>query len=131
MQQKRSIHEMSKDEILYRLLKKECGYYRAILDITEEENDKFNARRPLPEITPLMKKKKILLSCIREIDSALSPLKTYWRQQNTHDGPFAAKVQRELTLLEKLLHEILELDDANNRMLKDLLSKIKQHSASV
>ena len=71
---KRSIKDMSPPEILYRLLKKENGFYEAIRELTDQENGLLKRGADLKAISSTGKKKKILLGCIDEIESALRPI---------------------------------------------------------
>ncbi len=113
------IYAMEKEEILSQLLEKECAYYRSVLELTQAENGYFQRKRPLNEITPLMKKKKILLSCIDEIESALSPLKKYWKTKPNHTDNLSTQVREQLTSLNTVLLELLELDRVNQQLFQE------------
>lgn len=112
---------MNYEEELYHLLEKEYGYYSVILEITTQEHDLFHSQRPLREITPLMKKKKILLSCIEELQNSLRPLKTQWQQKKDLSLPIGQQVQKKYKDLDNLLKNILNLDRDNRKMLESYL----------
>jgi len=122
---KQAILSMEKEEIFHKLLKKECGYYRAILELTRNENDKFKRNRPIAELTHIMKKKKILLNCIAEIESALRPLKKHWDQHKDDSNPHAQEVQEQLSALQGIVKEILGLDQENQLMITGYLKTLK------
>ena len=115
------IYNMSKEEILSQLLRKECGYYKAILEITRLENEKLEHGHPLSEIRPLLEKKKILLSCINEIDSALSPLKKYWINKTDRSDKFSQQVKAEVSDLNDIVKAILQQDLTAQKMLETQL----------
>jgi len=115
------------------LLDKEFGYYEAILDITEQENGKFQRERPLSEIQPLMKKKQIFIACIDEIGKELRPLKQQWKEgKDEYPAPIRDMIQEHLKNFDGLLKTILDLDKANNRMLEKRMIALKtQNRTSV
>ncbi len=122
---------MTKEQVLYELLRKEYGYYLSILEITRMENEKLSAHQPLHDINPLLKKKKILLSCISEIETAMAPLKKYWQTKRERSDSESVKIKQELANLDKLLQEILELDLISQQILEGYLESLKQQPAAV
>lgn len=120
------IYSMTKEEILYELLLKEQGYYSSILEVTRQENEKLGSQKPLSEINPLLKKKKIFLSCIAEIETALTPLKKYWQNKKDRTDPESQKIKNALANLDRLLKEILELDLISQQILERYLDTFKQ-----
>lgn len=111
------------------LLDKEFGYYEAILDITEQENGKFQRERPLSEIQPLMKKKQIFIACIDEISRELRPLKQEWKEDKSrYPLPLKELIEEHLKNFDALLKTILDLDKANNRMLEKRMAALKAQS---
>lgn len=119
------IYSMSKEEVLYHLLKKEHGYYKAIMEITRQETERLESEEPIAEIKSLLKKKKILLACINEIETALNPLKKYWQSKPTRDDFFSVQIKEELNLLNKLLKEILQLDLLSQKALENHMLSLK------
>lgn len=119
------IYSMSKDEVLYQLLKKEHGYYRSILEITQHEHEKLNSNQPASEMRPLQKKKRILLSCIHEIESAMLPLKKHWQNKTERTDNISIQIQDELASLDKLLKEILQLDLINQKIFESHLASMR------
>lgn len=103
-------YKMDKEELLLQLLRKEYGYYKAIEDIASDENEKLNTNQPISELRPLLKKKKILLSCIAEVEGAMAPLKKYWQSKSDHTDSISLRIKAELDSLGKLLKNILQLD---------------------
>ena len=112
---------MSKEEVLYELLKKEYGYYSSIREITKQENEKLARHDPLSEINPLLKQKKILLSCITEIESSMQPLKKYWREKQERNDPVSLKIKKQLAEMDHLLKDILQLDLISQKSLEEHL----------
>jgi flagellar biosynthesis/type III secretory pathway chaperone len=108
---------------LFDLLQKEVQYYQAILDITENESRKFTKKRPLEEILPLIKKRKILLKCIEEIHSQLIPLKKEWETLAT--PPMKKEITKELKKIDKLMSSIFSLDDKNKEQMELYIAKLK------
>lgn len=116
---------MSKEEVLYHLLKKEHGYYKAIMEITRQEHQLFEHAQSIVDIKPLLKKKKILLACINEIETALTPLKKYWQSKAERTDYFSGQIKRELEDLNKLLKEILQIDLLSQKSLENLMMDLK------
>jgi hypothetical protein len=107
-------------ERLIQLLQKQKAYYEAIWDITQEESERLN--RGSSTIN-LLKKKRILVACIEEIDLAIFPL----REQYQNDSPEVPPLVEELN---KLLQKTLQLDQQNQQLLKQQLSLLKAKMAS-
>lgn len=120
------IYGMTKEQILYQLLQKEYGYYLSILEITKVENEKLSSHQPLSDINSLLKKKKILLSCIAEIEGALHPLKRHWQGKKDRSDPESVKIKHELAKMDQLLKEILELDLISQQILENYLESLQQ-----
>lgn len=110
-----------KENQLLSILKKKEGYYKAILELAEEEHSKLKRNRPIPEVVSLMKKKQILLSCIEECDEAIKPLKEEWGRNKNSATLLANEIKDQLGTLDLLIREILGLDDSNRKMFEDLL----------
>ncbi len=125
------MHEMNKDQMLYQLLKKEYGYYKAILEIGKEEHEKLNSNQPLNELRPLIKKKKILLSCINEIEAAMNPLKKYWQGKEDRTDEVSQKIRLELDVLNTLLKEILQLDLLSQKTLENHLLFLREKNKAM
>lgn len=114
----------SKEEVLYKLLQKEYGYYMNILELTREENDKLRTQKPMNEINPLLKKKRIILACIAEIETAILPLKKHWQLRKEKNDQFSTRIKQELANLDRLLKEILELDLVSQNILGNYLNSL-------
>jgi hypothetical protein len=121
-----SIYNMSKEEMLYQLLQKEYGYYTAILEITRIEHDKLNANLPISDIKSLLRKKKIFLDCINEIESALSPLKKYWQSKDNRSDSQSEQIKKILSDLDKVLKEILQLDLISQKTFESHLNTLRE-----
>jgi len=119
------IYSMSKDEVLYQLLRKEHGYYKGILELTLTEHEKLKSNQPTNEMQPLQKKKRILLSCIHEIETAMLPLKKYWQSKTDRSDYISVQIQEELIDLNKLLKEILQLDLVNQKIFESHLAFLR------
>lgn len=125
------IFNMSKEEVLFHLLKKEHGYYKAIMEITRQEHEQLENCQSIVDIKPLLKKKKILLSCISEIETALAPLKRYWQTKTDRSDYFSIQIKRELDDLNKLLKEILQVDLLSQKTLENHMTSLREKSRSV
>ncbi|MCC5831687.1 MAG: hypothetical protein JJU12_01405 [Chlamydiales bacterium] len=90
-----------KEEKLLHLLKKKKGFFETILDLTETEAD-----LPIQEWIATLEQKKILLSCIDELDAEIRPF-----QQRMHD--ISQEVSEELEQIRKVIRKILHLDSQN------------------
>ncbi len=126
---KHPIYNMSKDEILHKLLKKELGYYQAILEITKQEHELFQAGK-IKSAMMLVKQKNILLSCVDDIEKALPPLKKWWREREDKANLDAYAIQDLLDTLDSTLKELLEWDEKNQELMKEQLLKLKKISES-
>lgn len=119
-------YNMPKEEVLYQLLRKEHGYYRGILEITQMEHEKLNLNRAENEMKPLQKKKKIFLSCIQEIETAMFPLKKHWQGKTDRSDYLSIQIQNELLALNVLLKEILQLDLVNQKKFEQRLVALSE-----
>jgi hypothetical protein len=122
---------VDKDDLLYQLLKKEHGYYKTILEISLEENRKLKSHEPLPELKPLIKKKKVLLGSIGEIDAAMAPLKKYWQAKANRTDEPAERIKLELSELNNLLKQILQLDLANQKTMESHMAILRERNQTV
>src|SRR5690625_6390483 len=89
------------EEKLLHLLKKKKGFFETILDLTETE-----AELPVQEWISVLEQKKILLSCIDEVDDAIRPF-----QRTMHD--LSQDVSEELESIRKVIRNILHLGSQN------------------
>jgi hypothetical protein len=119
---------LSKEDMLYQLLKKEHGYYKAILEIAIEEDNKLKNQDAIRELKPLLKKKKLLLACISEIEAAMAPLKKYWQTKTNRDDEPSEKIKSELSALNLVLKEILQLDLSSQKTMEQHLIDLREKS---
>lgn len=119
------IASTSKEELLAALLEKELAYYMAVLDLSRCQHEAFKSKRPLSEITPLMRKKKVLLSCVDEIELAIRPLKKYWLEKTDYSDALSVGVKKKISSLDRLVKEILGLEKACEDMLELYMLKLK------
>lgn len=123
-----SIRDMSKEELLYRLLEREHGFYKRILELTQEEKELFQCGLSIKSITDLMKQKKVVLGCIEEIERALQPLKAYWNDKKERDSEPCKKVEESISKLEGLMKEILSLDEENQTLMQTRMQQLQTQS---
>lgn len=90
-----------KEEKLLLLLQKKRGFFEAILDLTEKEE-----QLSINDLVPHLEQKRVLLSCIEEIDESLSPF-----QQSLHI--LSQDITEELDAIRKVIETILHLDERN------------------
>ena len=95
-----------KEEKLLHLLRKKKGFFEAILDLTEEES-----HLPLHEWISALEQKKILLSCIEEIDAELMPFK-----RSLHN--ISQEISEELDNIRTVIKRILHIDVINQEKRK-------------
>lgn len=95
-----------KEEKLLSLLRKKKGFFEAILDLTEGEGD-----QPVQAWIEILEQKKILLSCIEEIDAELTPFK-----QSLHH--LSQEISEEIENIRQVIKKILHLDLVNHEKRK-------------
>lgn len=101
-------HPMSKAELLYVLLQKELGYYRAILELTHEEEELLAAKTNQEALLrPLLKKKQTLLLYINQLDAAIAPLKKNWMAQGDKSSIISQHISNAWADLDRTLQDIL------------------------
>lgn len=86
---------------LLTLLKKKLGFFEAILDLTHDEK-----KCDIPEWISALEQKKVLLSCIDEIDDEISFFKATF-----HD--LSQDISEQLDKIRDTVQEILKLDSEN------------------
>lgn len=95
-----------KEEKLLQLLRKKKGFFEAVLDLTHDEGS-----LPLHSWIEVLEQKKVLLSCIEEIDAELMPFK-----QSFHNVSY--EISEELDNIRDVIKKILHLDVINNEKRK-------------
>lgn len=98
-----------KEEKLLHLLRKKKGFFEAMLDLSEEESE-----MPIDAWVASLEQKKILLSCIEEIDAELMPFK-----ESLHD--LSQEISEELEHIRMVIKRILHLDGINQEIRKEKL----------
>ena len=98
-----------REEKLLHLLRKKKGFFEAMLDVSEEESD-----MSVEAWIASLEQKKILLSCIEEIDAELMPFK-----QSLHD--ISQEITEELEHIRTVIKRILHLDGINQEKRKEQL----------
>ena len=120
------LENMSRGEILYHLLKKERGYYDAILEQLELERGILDNKGSISALTTLNRKKQLLFTCIEEIEAAIHPLKKLWHSESNQKDLHFQRVKEELEALDILLKKILQEDQANQKQMRAYLFILKQ-----
>lgn len=92
---------MQHETKLLSLLKKKRSFFEAILDLTEEESS-----LSISDWISTLEQKKVLLSCIDEIDAEISPFKAAFHQ-------LSQDVVEELDKIKDIVKDILHLDSSN------------------
>ena len=116
---------MVSSEALLNLLNKELGYYRALQDLTVQEHSAQSRARPLAEIFPLIKKRRILFNCIAEVESDLLPLRQDWERQPSRQNPAHEAIKERLQELRVLVQDILDLDNRNQKLMQQRLEALR------
>lgn len=109
---------MSKEEVLYKLLHKEFGYYERLLELIENETGQLERERPLHEILQGIKKRQIIMSCIEDIEKAIAPLKRFWNDKSSKEDYESCRVKTMLQDLDEIVKKILDIDQKNQSMLQ-------------
>ncbi len=99
-------YKRMREEKLLHLLQRKKGFFEAILDLTETEE-------PLSfqEWVSILEQKKVLLSCIEEIDMQLLPYK-----QAMHT--LSQDISDEIEGIKRVIERILHLDSFNQEKRK-------------
>ncbi len=105
-----------KEKKLLQLLQKKKGFFETILDLSEQETD-----LPLDQWIASLEQKKILLSCIEEIDEEIAPFK-----ESLHT--ISHEISEELENIRTVIIRILHLDGVNQEKRKTELSPAKRPS---
>ena len=95
-----------KEEKLLHLLRKKKGFFEAILELSEEESE-----LPIHEWISILEQKKILLSCIEEVDAELMP----FRSSLQH---LSQEISEELENIRGVIKRILHIDVINQEKRK-------------
>ena len=103
-----------KEEKLLKLLQKKRGFFEAILELSESES-----HLAIPEWISLLEQKKILLSCVDEIDEELSPFKA-----SLHS--LSQELCDEMDQIRNVVEKILHLDKQNQTKRREELSLLKK-----
>ncbi len=90
-----------KEEKLITLLQKKKGFFESLLDLTESEK-----HLPFQEWVSTLEQKRVLLSCIDDIDAELQPFKSALHY-------LSQEVDEELNKIRKVIKQILHLDTLN------------------
>ncbi len=98
-----------KEEKLLHLLKKKKGFFETILDLTETEGE-----LPVSEWIAVLEQKKILLTCIDDVDAEIRPF-----QRAMQD--LSQEISEELDSIRKVIRNILHLDSHNQLKRKEEL----------
>lgn len=106
------------------LLEKQCGFYRVVLELSRNEYEKFSSFCSLNEIIPIMKKKKILLSCIDEIEEEIGPIKEKWWNYSCDLSESSPAVAEILSEIESLVAEVLAIDEVNQKFLSKYMKAL-------
>lgn len=122
---KHPLTQVSKEVIFSRLLEKELGYYKAILELTKEEGEVLQKSNPPKHLVQLGKKKQILFSCIEEVEQALAPIKKHWQGKVDKAGHLAEQVKAKLKALDQIVQQILELDKKNQALMQEFLKRLR------
>ena len=133
-QQTQDVDQLEKEEVLLLLLKKEIGYYEAVLDLTTQENEIFLFGLSVKNIPKLLKEKNILLSCIEEIEEVLQPIKKNWSLESKQEKAnlrLTKDIKEQFTILKKVMKKILDLDLKNQENMKTFLLSLKKTRSNV
>ncbi len=103
-----------REEKLLDLLQKKKGFFEAILELSESES-----HLNLPEYISLLEQKRILLTCVDEIDQQLGSFKESFQI-------LGQEVSEEIEQIRKVVERILHLDQKNQEKRKKELLAIRK-----
>lgn len=96
---------------LISLLQRKRGYFETLLELAEHEQ-----MLPLQDWISVLEQKKVILSCIDEIDEQLAPFK----ERFSH---LSHEMHEELESMKQLVKKILFLDSRNQEKRKEMLKE--------
>lgn len=108
-------------ELILGLLDRQMAFYSQILSLSEAEKEKFAKGRPMREIFPLIRKRKILFSCAEEFAEKLEPIRPILKKVGEDNLP----VKKNLKEIEDTLKKILDLDKENQTQMVTHLQTLK------
>ncbi len=124
----RKIQDLPREEIFLELLNKKEKFYKAILESEASLSDMLSLSVSIKKVYPLIKRKKVLMTCIADIDSALSPIVRMWNAKESYEDSKSQAVQKKLEALEVLLKKILEKDEENQKLFREHFFQVKAPS---
>ena len=104
------------DQQFLQLLQRKRGFFEALLDLSEEES-----QLPTQEWISVLEQKKILLSCIEEIDQELHDFRAAFQE-------LSQEMHEELDHMRQLVKQILFLDTQNQQARKHLYQRTDEPS---
>lgn len=117
----------AQEEQLMQLLQKELGYYHTVLELSWEVHKKLTQKATLKDILPIIKKQKILLSCIDDFRQTIQPLREEWICKNKQVSQKNPEMQNLVTDLDNAVKNLLHVDEKN----QDLLEKHVQQLSTL
>ncbi len=113
--------------VLITLLEKQCGYYRVVLEMATATQDMFKSKRPFENIISMLKKQKIMLSCIKEEEDELFKRKERWmaRDEKTR---FDSEVEELSSAISSLVDEVVAVDESNQCSLMEHMEALKKEA---
>ena len=119
---------MNDTQHLISLLQKQKKYYERMLELSQKEYEKLLNQRPLEEITPLIKQRKVLLECIQDQELPLQQAKKKCFSDKA--SPMPQEVNLSLKDLDSILQTLLSVDAENHTLMEKFLSRLKEKQAS-
>ncbi len=98
-----------KEEKLLLLLQKKKGYFEAILELSQSEE-----MESISEWIASLEQKKVLLSCIEQIDEQLQP----FQESLNH---ISQEITEELDHIRRIVQQILHTDQTNQEKRKSMI----------
>ena len=120
---------LSNEEVLFHLLKKEYEYYKSILNLSEKEQAILLSNQSTQDLQPILKRKKVVLSYLHDLELALTPLKKSWYAKNESKDLNSLKIKELIADLQLVLKKILQIDQINQKLLKNKIHILKDNIA--
>lgn len=110
--------DLQKRKEIFQGLEKQNHFYERLLELGQSEIDVLEAKGSVFDLSPLLKKKRILLSCIDEIEEKIARAKQKFREDQTLKEPIDLKIQASLSLQEDLLQKSIEQQRKSQSLLE-------------
>ena len=105
-------------QVLLNAFAQQVNCYAAMLEISRQERDLIRAGFVASRWIGLLEKRQRLMEEVAGIEARIAPIKTKWhRACQQGQLPLEAEMRRWLDRIKKLLSELIQADEENQRLL--------------